>query len=251
MKYNRWRVASVLVICVILLASCKTIDPSAGNLSTQIASTTQTMTPADSLTPAISGGSTQNTEQSALPTPSVSAGETTTSTEAPVAVSSENPLAPEKNPPGDIPDTQVFIKYGNAAGGYEVQVPEGWSRTESGANVSFIDKFDGVQIAISQSSEPFTLEGIKATQVSNLQKTGRAIQIKSITEKKTKGGSAILVAYESNSEPDAVTGKQVRLENECYYFFKDGKLASLTLWAPLGADNVDQWKYMSDSFGWN
>ena len=33
-------------------------------------------------------------------------------------------------------------------------------------------------------------------------------------------------------------------------FYKNGKLAVLTLWAPLGADNVDQWQRMSQSFKW-
>ena len=64
------------------------------------------------------------------------------------------------------------------------------------------------------------------------------------------GGNAILVDYTSNSEPDAVTGKQVRLENNAFIFYNNGKLATLTLWAPVGADNVDQWKRMSESFRW-
>jgi hypothetical protein len=29
----------------------------------------------------------------------------------------EKAVAPEKNPPGDIPDTQVFVEYVSAAGG--------------------------------------------------------------------------------------------------------------------------------------
>jgi len=61
---------------------------------------------------------------------------------------------------------------------------------------------------------------------------------------------ALLVAYNVNSEPNAVTGKQVRLEANRYYFFKNGKLATLVLTAPLGANNVDQWQRISQSFGW-
>ena len=33
-------------------------------------------------------------------------------------------------------------------------------------------------------------------------------------------------------------------------FWKDGKLATLRLYAPYGADNVDQWRLMSRSFRW-
>jgi len=64
------------------------------------------------------------------------------------------------------------------------------------------------------------------------------------------GKPAVLMVYTSNSDPDPVTGKQVRLENNAYLFFKNGKLATLRLWAPLGADNVDQWKLISRSFRW-
>jgi hypothetical protein len=64
------------------------------------------------------------------------------------------------------------------------------------------------------------------------------------------GGKAVLIKYTSNSQPNAVTNKQVRLENEAYVFFKNGKTATLTLWAPQGADNVDQWQRMAKSFRW-
>ena len=64
------------------------------------------------------------------------------------------------------------------------------------------------------------------------------------------GSTAIAVTYTSNSDPDPVTAKQVRLEDVTYYFYRQGSLAALTLWAPAGADNVDQWKLMSESFKW-
>ena len=64
------------------------------------------------------------------------------------------------------------------------------------------------------------------------------------------GSIGVLIDYASNSEPDAVTGKQIRLENQTYLFFKDGKVASLTMWAPFGADNADQWNLMARSFRW-
>jgi hypothetical protein len=63
-------------------------------------------------------------------------------------------------------------------------------------------------------------------------------------------GPVVQLDYTSNSEPDPVTSKQVRLENNAYLFYKNGKLATLTLWAPLGADNVDQWQQMAQSFRW-
>ena len=56
--------------------------------------------------------------------------------------------------------------------------------------------------------------------------------------------------YASNSDPNPVTNKRIRVENETYVFFKNGKEAMLTVWAPQGADNVDQWQRMAKSFRW-
>jgi hypothetical protein len=40
------------------------------------------------------------------------------------AVAQELPVAPEKKPPGDIPDTQVFITFTSPLG-FSLKVPEG------------------------------------------------------------------------------------------------------------------------------
>ena len=63
-------------------------------------------------------------------------------------------------------------------------------------------------------------------------------------------GKAVLIRYTSNSDANAVTNNRVRLENEAILFFNNGKEATLTLSAPQGADNVDQWNRMSKSFRW-
>jgi len=56
--------------------------------------------------------------------------------------------------------------------------------------------------------------------------------------------------YASNSDPNPVTDKRVRLEDEDYLFHKDGKLVTLHLAAPYGADNVDDWRMMAHDFAW-
>ncbi len=183
-------------------------------------------------------------------TASNTAADTTQATESPIDNSNEKPVAPEKNPPGDIPDSQVFIKYISATGNYELQVPEGWARSENGTDVKYVDKLDGIQVKISTANDSFTIDNIKKDQVAALEKTGRAVKIKSTEEIKLTGGQAVLVKYDSNSEPDPVTNKQVRLENESIFFNNNGKLAEIVLWAPLGADNIDQWNLISNSFKW-
>ncbi|WCK52552.1 PsbP-related protein [Aneurinibacillus sp. Ricciae_BoGa-3] len=164
--------------------------------------------------------------------------------------SNEQPLAPEKNPVGDIPDSQAFVTYTSAKGGYSFATPEGWSRTENGTDVSYTDKFDGVKTVVSASSHPFTLDNFKKNEVQHLVAKGRAVQIVETKEVALPGGRAVEVKFNANSDPNPVTNKQIRLENESFYFSRNGKVAAFTLWAPLGADNVDQWKKMSESWRW-
>lgn len=126
---------------------------------------------------------------------------TTTGTAAPIA-STETAVAPEVNPPGDIPDTQAFVIFQNTTGGYQ------------------------------------------------LQSQGRAVTITCVSEANLPGGKAVVIKYMSNSEPNPVTNKRVRLENVAYIFHRSGKEATLAVWAPQGADNVDQWNRMANSFRW-
>lgn len=164
--------------------------------------------------------------------------------------SKEKALVPEQNPTGDIPDTQAFIRYESSQGGYALEAPEGWARTTNGAEVTFINKLDGISTTVTGSSITPSAKTVGTNQAEALKKTGRAVTIKSIQDLTLANGHAVLVTYESNSEPDPVTNKQVRLENETYIFHKDGKLVELRLWAPVGADNADQWKRISNSFRW-
>jgi hypothetical protein len=154
--------------------------------------------------------------------------------------------ATEKNPPGDIPDDQVFVSYMSSVGGYSLKVPEGWARTEKGSDVDFIDKFDGVAVAVTTVATSPTAKDV----VARLEKPESRLRVVSTKEIRLPAGQAILVKYESDSEANPVTNKRVRLENETYVFYKNGKTATLTLWAPKGADNADQWKLMSESFRW-
>lgn len=165
------------------------------------------------------------------------------------AALAETAIAPEKNPPGDIPDSQVFIVYVGSS--YALKVPEGWARMVNGPNVSFASKLDGVSVTLTPAAVAPTLDWVKAQYVPDLIRAGRAVEVKGIAAETLPGGPAIRIDYTSNSEPNAVTTKQIRLENARYLFFKSGSLAALDLYAPAGADNVDQWQLMSRSFTWH
>src|SRR5262245_40523704 len=75
---------------------------------------------------------------------------------APV-LAAEQAVPAEKNPPGDIPDTQVFIDYASPAG-FAMKVPEGWARTDRADGASFVDKLDGVVLTITKADAAPTVE---------------------------------------------------------------------------------------------
>ncbi len=166
-----------------------------------------------------------------------------------VLIAAETPAMAEKNPPGDIPDSQVFIDYHSPLG-FTLKVPEGWARKDGPDGVSFIDKLDGVVVMVSSANKAPNVESVLRDYVPMMEKSGHAVKVGSVRMVKLPAGDAVLISYSSNSEPNPVTNKQVRLENHRYLYFRAGKLAELDLYSPFGADNVDQWRLMSQSFRW-
>ena len=161
----------------------------------------------------------------------------------------ETAIAPEVSPPGDIPDNQSFVSFTSPAG-YSIKVPEGWARKDDGTKTTFSDKYNHVLLQQSETAQPIDEAYAKSTLIADLQKNGRAVDKVIIKTLALKSGAVVVLDYDSNSEPNAVTNKQVREENESLYFSKDKKLVTLTLSAPKGADNVDQWLFMANSFRW-
>ena len=172
-------------------------------------------------------------------------------TDTTVAVfAQEKAIAPEKNPPGDIPDSQVFITYTSPLG-VSLKIPEGWSRKERADGAAIFDKYGVIDVAISSLPTAPTAASAKTGEAVELERNGRAVKIASIKDIVLPAGPAVQIVYTSNSDANAVTGKHIRLENERYLIGRAGKLATLTFSAPAGADNADQWKLMHDSFKWN
>ena len=162
----------------------------------------------------------------------------------------EQAVVPEKNPPGDIPDSQVFVTF-KSADGFELKVPEGWARTSRKNGVQFADKYNTIDLEIAAADADRTVASVRSQQAGALSKTGRAAKILDVKRVVLPAGPAVLIIYESNSEPNPVTRKQLRLESNRYLIFHKGRLATLDLAAPRGADNVDQWQLISRSFHWN
>jgi hypothetical protein len=154
------------------------------------------------------------------------------------------------SPAGDIPDSQVFVPLASAQGGYALTVPEGWALTASGADVELTFHYDGLSVSLSSAPKQPDVNGLRALQAQKLKAAGENAVIDSVREVSMAGGPAVLMVYESDSQPNPVTHKQVRLENDCCFFYRGGRLAELRMWAPKWADNVDQWQRIANSFRW-
>ena len=147
--------------------------------------------------------------------------------------------AAEPNAGGDIPDTQAFVTYRGP--GYSVLVPEGWARTQRGSAVIFTWNADGEAIDTAVSGN------VAATLHARYGAQGTVT-----TRSTTLGGSkAVVATFSSQSKPDPVTGKTLRLDDRAYVFSGHERRAMLVLWAPAGSDNADQWKKISESFRWS
>jgi hypothetical protein len=159
-------------------------------------------------------------------------------------------IEPEQSPPGDIPDEQLFVPYQSPLG-FTIEIPEGWAKTENNNAVKFEDKYNIIDISVSDVTAAPTSQSVEGDIIPALVATDRAIEVSKISDVSLPGGAAVRIDYASNSDPNPVTNKQIRLEDNQYLFFKDGKLVTVNFAAPFGADNVDAWKQMAESFKWN
>jgi hypothetical protein len=155
----------------------------------------------------------------------------------------------ESPPPGDIPDTTAYVAYHPASGLYQVKVPEGWARTVTGSAVSFTDKLNIITVSVGKASAP-TPATARAAEVPKLQGTVRHFALTGIGTVSRPAGTAVLIRYSDDSQPDAVTGKVYPEAVERYEFYRGGMAAIVTLSAPSGADNVDPWRTVTSSFRW-
>jgi hypothetical protein len=146
---------------------------------------------------------------------------------------------------GDIPDNQIFLAFHDAAAGYSIKYPEGWAQRGSGSNVTFRDKNNVIR-AVTTQGAAWTKPTVAAdlqTLKARLQGGPQAITL--------SGKPAFKVVYRTVSAPNAVTGKRVTLTVDRYYLSKPGRRAVLDLGSPVGVDNVDAYRLISESFRWS
>jgi len=175
----------------------------------------------------------------------------TSSTSQPKPTTSPaNPSSPEVNPSGDIPDTQAFVTYTDGSGSFSLKVPEGWARSEAAGVVSFTDKLNTIRIESTPAPSAPTVDSATRTEVPAIQAAATNFENPKVATVDRKAGPAVLVTYRADAPPDAVTAKVVHDEVERYEFWRNGTEVVLTLSGPMGADNVDPWRIVTDSFAW-
>jgi hypothetical protein len=113
----------------------------------------------------------------------------------------QQPIAAEKNPPGDIPDNQAFVAFSSPLG-FSIKVPEGWARREGPGAVSFSDKYNALQVVVAPRAGVPTLASLKANEIAALQKSPKAVRVASVQPVVLPAGPAFVVHYGVNSDPN-------------------------------------------------
>jgi hypothetical protein len=168
----------------------------------------------------------------------------------PAIANSQAPVSAEHNPPGDIPDTTVYVAYRAPAIHALIKVPEGWARQQTAKGVTFSSNLNSITIAAVPMTSAPTVATARSTTVPSLRRGTLAFRLKSVRLVRLTGGPAVQIVYQVNSRPNAVTGRQYRLVVERFEFYRVGRGVVLSLSSAVGSDNVDPWRIVSESFRW-
>lgn len=198
-----------------------------------------------------SGGSSPAATPTALSstTPGATTSPTNTNTNTTPAVHPSAP-ATEFNPPGDIPDNQVFVDYKLPGSPVTIKVPEAWPRSVKGGVATFTDHYNSIALQVLPAAQRPTVGSARSVELPALRSQVAKFGLQGVSETQRSAGAVVLAKYLLDSAPNPVTGKVVRDIAERYEFWKAGQEAVLTLTGPQGADNVDPWKLVSDSLHW-
>jgi hypothetical protein len=158
--------------------------------------------------------------------------------------------APETNPAGDIPDTQAFVPFTPPTGLFTVSVPEGWARSTDGAATIFTDKLNTVRIETAPLVDAPNTESVSVDELPAIASYTPGYRPGTVTAVQRRAGPVMLITYQGTSRPNPVTGKTGADAIERYEFWRDGREVILTLSGPVGADNVDPWRTITDSLQW-
>jgi hypothetical protein len=149
---------------------------------------------------------------------------------------------------GDIPDNQQFLTFNNRSAGYTISYPEGWARTGSGSDATFQDKSNTITIKVAPGQRP-----TPASVTAELKQEAASDPCLSPgTPQTTTAGpnQVVKVTYTTQGQKSPVTGQRPKISVDRYVYFKGGNVATVDLATPVGVDNVDAYRMISESFRW-
>ena len=170
------------------------------------------------------------------------------STEGREAAAGAVPSEAQSAATGDIPDNQTFLLFHDPKAGYSIRYPEGWARKGSASEVTFQEKANVIHVSVGKGAPPTEASAVSG--VESLHKADPTVHAQA-PEKLTIGGKPVVkITYSRLSAPDPVTGKRLPLVIDRYEYGDRGKVAILDLATPVGVDNVDAYRMISQSFEW-
>lgn len=156
----------------------------------------------------------------------------------------------EYNPPGDIPDNQVFVTFTATDQSFTVKYPEGWTRSDTGSTVVFGDPFTSITIAVHEGFYQLTEDYARSVEVPQIATQTNGFTPGQVSTVQRPAGTVVLITYQQDSPASPVTGKSIRQDVERYEYSREGHGVALTLAAPAGSDTTDAWRIVTDSFTW-
>jgi hypothetical protein len=150
---------------------------------------------------------------------------------------------------GDIPDNQQFLSFKDRPAGYSISYPQGWARSGNGGQVTFQDKSNTVTIKVAPGQHP-----TPASVSAELKQEAVADPCLHAGQPQTTSAGpnqVVKVTYTTEGQKSPVTGQRPKITVDRYVYFKGGKVATVDLATPIGVDNVDAYRMISESFRWS
>ena len=195
-----------------------------------------------------SGGGSSSSSVAAGPTSSSTVVSTAKAASCGSSVSSGSSEA-ASTAAGDIPDNQNFLTYQNRPAGYSISYPEGWARSGSGNQVIFRDKSNTITIQVNQG--PAATPASVDQQLKQTASSDPCLSPGSAQSVTVGPNQAVKVTYTTQGAKSPVTGQRPKITVDRYVYSKGGKVATVDLANPVGVDNVDAYRMISESFRWS
>src|SRR5260370_6359125 len=131
-------------------------------------------------------------------TPAASASSSTSNSPAPAP--SQKPVLAEHNPPGDIPETTVYVAYQSPTVHAVIKVPEGWARQLTASGAMFSSALNSITITTMPTKAAPTVATARSVTVPSLSRTTLAFRLQSVRAVSLAGGAAAAAHTENNSQ---------------------------------------------------